>query len=273
MMRSSEQEIELPQVPQAWTWASLADLKAHEPNAMTDGPFGSNLKTSHYTSAGPRVIRLQNVGDGSFIDTHAHISRQHFESLRKHEVQAGDLVIAALGGRPPRACVVPPSVGPAIVKADCIRFRPNLQAALPRFVNCALNAEPTRARTVAIVHGIGRPRLNLAEIKSIVLPLPPLAEQHRIVVEVERRLSVIDELDAVVDANLKRTERLRQAILKRAFEGKLVPQDPNDEPASVLLERIRAERALKPTTSRRQTGRAPRRRRAHLATESTATQS
>jgi type I restriction enzyme S subunit len=83
----------------------------------------------------------------------------------------------------------------------------------------------------------------LGEIKALILSLPPFSEQHRIVAEVERRLSVVDELEAIIAANLKRAERLRQAILKRAFEGKLVPQDPTDEPASVLLERIRAERA------------------------------
>jgi type I restriction enzyme S subunit len=73
----------------------------------------------------------------------------------------------------------------------------------------------------------------------VSIPLPPVSEQGRIVAEVERRLSVIDELEMQVEANLKRAERLRQAILKRAFEGKMVPQDPNDEPASALLERIR----------------------------------
>jgi type I restriction enzyme S subunit len=66
---------------------------------------------------------------------------------------------------------------------------------------------------------------------------------ERIVTEAERRLSIIDELEAQVGADQKRAERLRQAILKCAFEGRLAPQDPNDEPASVLLERIRAERA------------------------------
>ena len=60
--------------------------------------------------------------------------------------------------------------------------------------------------------------------------------------EVERRLSVVQEVEGVIAANLARAERLRQSILKQAFEGKLVPQDANDEPASVLLEQIRAKR-------------------------------
>jgi type I restriction enzyme, S subunit len=73
-------------------------------------------------------------------------------------------------------------------------------------------------------------------------PLPPLAEQERIVAEVEERLSVASAVERQVEANLARASRLRQAILKRAFAGQLVPQDPADEPASALLERIRAAR-------------------------------
>ena len=75
------------------------------------------------------------------------------------------------------------------------------------------------------------------------MPLPPVAEQRRIVAEVERRLSVVDDLGMAVAANLRRAAGLRQAILKRAFEGKLVAEDPSDEPAGALLERVRSERS------------------------------
>ena len=95
------------------------------------------------------------------------------------------------------------------------------------------------------------------------VPLPPLAEQRRIVAEVERRLSVIQQAEATVEAGLKRAERLRQSILKEAFAGRLVPQDPNDEPASVLLERIRAEREAAEAAAKLK--RKPRRRRAKSA--------
>ncbi len=88
-----------------------------------------------------------------------------------------------------------------------------------------------------------QPNLNLGLVKKIIFPLPPLAEQRRIVAEVERRLSLADGVEKTVEQSLAQAQRLRQSILKRAFEGKLVAQDANDEPAGVLLERIREEKS------------------------------
>jgi type I restriction enzyme S subunit len=244
----------LPELPVGWVWATIEQLADEGRNSITDGPFGSKLKTEHYTELGPRVIRLQNIGDGEFRDEYAHISERHFQSLRKHEVFAGDLVIAGLGESLPRSCIVPDFVGPAIVKADCIRFKPHPKLAINRYLNAALNSEVAKKSALLIVHGIGRPRMNQQEIKALPIPLPPLSEQRRITAEVERRLSVVAELEKTVTDNLARAGRLRQAILHRAFTGRLVPQDPNDEPAGKLLERIRAGRGeapVRPHTTRR----------------------
>jgi len=88
-----------------------------------------------------------------------------------------------------------------------------------------------------------QPNLNLGIVRKTLFPLPPTPYQRQLVVaEIEKRLSVCDKLEDSIALGLQQAEVLRQSILKKAFEGKLVPQNPDDEPAGMLLERIRSER-------------------------------
>jgi type I restriction enzyme S subunit len=190
----------------------LNDLQADEPRAITDGPFGSNLASRHYTDYGPRVVRLQNIGDGFFVDEKAHISQEHFESLQAHEVLAGDLLIASLGEVLPRACLAPAALGPAIVKADCIRVRLHSDID-PRWVMYAMQRPEVRRWADSHRHGVGRPRLGLKMIRQIPVPLPPLDEQRRIVALLEDHLSRLDAGDAYLDAALRRAAALIDQIL------------------------------------------------------------
>ena len=210
-------------IPEGWEVATVDQLADGTERCLTDGPFGSNLKTSHYQESGPRVIRLQNIGDGIFRDERAHISVDHFNTLSKHSVTGGDIVIASLGEVLPRSCILPKEIGPAIVKADCIRFSPSNQAFNVSYINYALNSRPVRRLVASQIHGVGRPRIGLAGIRNICIPLPPYDEQCRIVAEIVRRFSVLDQVEAIVQTSLTRCGMLRQAILKRAFEERLMP--------------------------------------------------
>jgi type I restriction enzyme, S subunit len=148
-------------MPRGWASTTVGEVAA-----LTDGPFGSNLKTAHYVSEGPRVIRLQNIGAGAFRDERAHITIEHFETLRKHEVLPGDVVVASLGEEAPRACLVPPSLGPAVVKADCIRLRA-ADGIEPAFLMWILNSPPVKAQASRLIKGVGRPRLGLGGIRGL----------------------------------------------------------------------------------------------------------
>lgn len=136
-------------------------------------------------------MRLQNVGDGAFRDERAYISLDHYEGLKAHNVQAGDLILASLGEELPRVALVPDLDVPAIVKADVIRARlhPEVNS---KWVLYALQAPATRAVAMSKIKGVGRPRLGLGEIRKLPIPLPPLAEQLRIVEVLEDRLSRLD---------------------------------------------------------------------------------
>jgi type I restriction enzyme S subunit len=237
-------------LPRGWVQVPVEELAADEPASLTDGPFGSNLKTSHYTENGPRVIRLQNIGDGKFLDGSAHISEEHFEKLRRHEAVAGDVVIAMLGETLPRACAVPSYVGPAIVKADCVRLRVHPSRSTPSYITHALNSPQLRAQAADLVHGVGRPRLGLKWLRSLSVPVAPRLEQDRIADAIESYFTRLDDAVATLERVQRNLKRYRASVLKAAVEGRLVPTEAelaraegrDYEPASVLLERILTER-------------------------------
>lgn len=205
-------------LPPGWEWTTLEELASPEPRSITDGPFGSNLKSSHYTASGARVFRLQNIGDGAFRDERAYISLEHFEQLRAHEAREGDLLIASLGEAPPRACLVPSLSEPAIVKADCIRIR--LAAHVePHWVLYSLLSPATKRHAAALLKGVGRPRLGLHQIRSIPIPLPPLAEQRRIVDTLEAHLSRLDAGSSILDAAINRLQCYRDRFITSAVAG------------------------------------------------------
>lgn len=235
---------ELPTLPESWVWATV-DQCALDEAAITDGPFGSNLKSVHYQDSGPRVIRLQNIGDGVFLDSRAHISYSHYLELIKHAVEEGDVIVAMLGEQLPRACVVPEGIDPAIVKADCARIRVNTEIVSPSLMTAQLSAEPTRTRVARLVKGIGRPRINLSHIRTIPIALSPKAEQREIEIALSDAQAAADDQLKAIERGLKQAMAQRKNILRAAFSGQLVPQDPNDEPAGVLLERIRSSRKMK----------------------------
>ena len=105
--------------------------------------------------------------------------------------------------------------------------------------------QSTKAKITAFAPATAQKNINLETLENLLVPYCLAEEQEEIVQEIESRLSICDQLEATITENLQKVEALRQSILKQAFEGKLVPQDPNDEPAEKLLERIRAERQEK----------------------------
>jgi type I restriction enzyme S subunit len=236
--------------PSAWTLVEVDALAGNERGAITDGPFGSNLKTSHYTPDGPRVIRLQNIGEGVFLDERAHIDPDHYERLARHQARSGDIVVAMLGEELPRACLVPAWLGPAIVKADCVRLRVDSRVAFAPFVMHGLNSEFLREQASDRVHGVGRPRLGLARFRTLRFPLAPRRTQERVVESIESYLTRIDDAVASLERVQRNLKRYRAAVLQAAVEGRLVPTEAelaraegrSFEPASELLARILAER-------------------------------
>ena len=237
----------LPELPEGWCWATTEQLSSFEKYALAIGPFGSNLLVADYCESGIPLVFVRNIRSGDF-DTQdsKFVTSDKAKELNAHGVDGGDILITKMGDPPGDACLYPFTRPSAIITADCIKWRLSHVFENRTFFVHTIHSENVHNQILQATRGVAQKKISLARFKDIGIPVPPLAEQQRIVVELERRLSLIDQLEKTIKTDLARANRLRQSILKRAFAGKLVPQHPNDEPASVLLERIHAAKNGQP---------------------------
>jgi type I restriction enzyme, S subunit len=248
-----EELAELPELPAGWGWIRLGATNVE----VFDGPFGSNLKSSDYVADGVRVIRLENIGAMEFIEEKlSFITPEKYQALEKHTVFPGDLVFSSFVTENVRVAMVPPSIEKAVNKADCFCIRLFGETLLNSFALSFLATRSVYKRLEEEIHGVGRPRINTTQLKNVVIPVCSSDEQRELVALIQEKLSEADQLDQTLATALQQADALRQSILKKAFSGQLVEQDKNDEPATALLERIRAEKSngMNAPRSRRKSG-------------------
>ena len=203
----------------SWKMVKLGDVC----DRIFDGPFGSNLKSSDYTSSGVQVVRLENIGFMEFFEEkETFVSEDKYQSLIKHEVFEGDIIFSSFIGDYIRTTILPNLKYKAIAKADCFCVRQKEKLINKQFLTFVLSSIRTQKILVLAVHGATRPRINTTQLKTFSFPLPSLKTQTQIVSEIEKRMAGADVLEASLKTQLINAENLRQSILKRAFEGKLV---------------------------------------------------
>jgi type I restriction enzyme S subunit len=199
-------------------------------------------------------LKVNNLGFGGPLDftkSRTFVRRHvHDHDLSRSKVLPGDVLMNIVGPPLGKVAVVPDSYPEYNINQAIARFRampglePHYLALLLRNPD-VLRWALSRAKTTA-----GQVNLTLELCRDLPLPIAPESEQQQIVAVVEAAATEAVNASAAIDAALTRAARLRQSVLKSAFEGTLVPQDPNDEPASVLLERIRATRTAPRTRAR-----------------------
>ncbi|MCP4107293.1 MAG: hypothetical protein GY749_17415 [Desulfobacteraceae bacterium] len=233
-------------LPHGWTLTELKELVNNPQKDIVDGPFGSNLKAGEYTQSGIPVFKIQNIKANRFIDNNInYVTEKKAKELHRHSFKSGDLIITKLGYPLGLCCKVPDKYSYGIIVADLIRFRPNNDIIVDNYLIYIINSYIIQSQFKTITKGTTRPRVNLTIVRSIKLPLAPLAEQHRIVAKIEELFSNLDKGIESLKKAQAQLKTYRQAVLKYAFEGKLTQEwrkKNKPEPAEKLLEQIRAER-------------------------------
>jgi type I restriction enzyme S subunit len=186
-----------------------------------------------------------------FSDTR-FISLEEYEQLTARcPIEKGDVLYSAVGSY---GTAVPVETDePFTFQRHIAHIKPN-KLVLTRYVVFYLNSVLGLAQAHKVARGVAQKTVTLGELSKFAIGIPPLVEQQEIVRQVNHYFALADQLEARFEQAAALVEQLPQALLAKAFSGQLVPQDPNDEPASALLERLAAEA---PAPAKGKRGRAP----------------
>jgi len=206
--------------------------------------------TAQFVSDGMPCVDTTCMSPGRIVrERLRYVTTQTWASRTQRLVpRHGDVVFAREGTIGTAVCI-PEDLSPCLGQRVML-LRPGPTMA-PRFLEQSLMTPQVRAQYAEKVAGSTAPHVNVRDVKALLLPAPPIDVQVALVAELDRQFSFLDACERAVDAGLQRAAAVRRSVLKAAFEGKLVPQDPSDKPASVLLERIQEELLASPKAARR----------------------
>ncbi|WP_330114837.1 restriction endonuclease subunit S [Pseudomonas sp. JS3066] len=236
-------------LPVGWSSKTAGDICGFITKGTT--PSKENMSTGHGEIPYIKVYNLTFTGaldfsiDPTFVD-----SSTHSTDLKRSIVKPGDVLMNIVGPPLGKVSIVPATYPEWNINQAIARFRAGDEISAAYLALClrteeVLSHAVSRAKATA-----GQFNLTLEICRELPLPVPPAEEQTEIVRRVEQLFAFADQLEAKAASAKSRIDHLTQSILAKAFRGELVPQDPNDEPASVLLERIKAQRATAPKTKR-----------------------
>ena len=233
------------ELPSAWAWACALQVCERVENGNT--PPSDQMASGSGDVPFIKVYNLTRHGRLDFTVNPTFVSKKtHSERLSRSRVLPNDVLMNIVGPPLGKVSLVPDTYPEWNMNQAIVLFRSSTVVRSRYLAICLMCDEVLRWITRTAKATAGQFNISVSNSRLLPIPLPPLDEQEQIVALVEERLSQIDAAETTIDAELIRSKRLRQSILKQAFEGQLVPQNPKEEPASILLERIKASRDAEP---------------------------